>query len=343
MGNTTVYRANDVSINAYLLRQGELHFSITPKRNFTVRGQNLVFGAGEVLRGVENKRLEGRLMTVTAKEGSQLAKIPNENLKRYITLYNIGFSITRFIAECVRQTNGILADITRELEQQSIDSRRYYRLYYFVIDKLREQAEPINNSTLLGFVNMKEDTVPYRTGKLFSPAKPQQINVESRQLDTNTREFPAGSYLCHQTESADSLFILQRGKIRVLLNNDEIATINRPGTIMGEMSLFLNEPRTATLAAAEDSIVNVVNQESLPLIAEKMPNFFNRIAITMQDRLRNNVEMIRGLENLDKAHAKMELQILNQELQELYRAENLSWISKLRRDISSTLGNNTAN
>lgn len=338
MGNTTVYRANDVAINAYLLRQGELSFKITDKRSFNVRGQNLVFGAGEVLRGVENKRLEGRLMNVTAKEGSQLAKIPNENLKRYIRLYNIGFSITKFIAECVRQTNTLLTGITKEMDKQPVDSRRYYRLYYFVIDQLREQAEPINNSTILGFANMKEDSVPYRTGKLFSPAKPQQISVESRQLDTNTREFPAGSFLCHQTEPANSLFILQKGKIRVLLNNDEIALINRPGTIMGEMSLFLNEPRTATLTAAEDSIVNVVNQENLPLIAEKMPNFFNRIAITMQDRLRNNVEMIRGLEKLDKEHAKIELQILNQELLELYRAENLSWITKLRRDISNTLG-----
>ena len=66
-------------------------------------------------------------------------------------------------------------------------------------------------------------------------------NQASNMLNENT-------VLCKEKEEGDELFILEQGTISVKIGDNEVAQIKEPGTIIGEMALFLVEVRTATLA-----------------------------------------------------------------------------------------------
>ena len=149
-----------------------------------------------------------------------------------------------------------------------------------------------------------------------------------RQIDDYKSEFPEGSILCKQNDAASDLFMLNKGQIRVLLGDEEVACIDEPGTIFGEMSLFLNEPRSATLIAGKKSLVTVIGRENLNGIAERMPDFFLRITTTLWSRFKNNVEMIHEMETIKPDSAKNDLRSLRNALVVLMKSERIFWLKK---------------
>jgi len=332
-----VYDEKNIAVNAHLLKKGELVFVISEKHYFTARGENIIFGAGEVLYGIDRNCLEQRGLKVYGKKGAIISNIPNQNLKRYIQLYNIGFNITKFMAECVRKTNQILGEINQKLVMGNNASRRYYKFYYNIISRMRENSRLINHDVIEAFLTEKEDTLAYRKGKAFSNIHQEDATVLGKKLDDFTTEYATGAILCRQNEDANNLYILNQGRIKVLLNEEEIFTIHKAGTIFGEMSLFLNEPRSATLMAAEHSVVTIIRKENLKTIAEKMPDFFKNITSSLWERFKNNIIMIKEFEELNAEKARLDLQILAQELLGLYRSEKINWLITLKEEIGNAL------
>jgi CRP-like cAMP-binding protein len=62
-------------------------------------------------------------------------------------------------------------------------------------------------------------------------------------------EYPKGSAICKECDQGDELFILQAGSLEVEVGGVKVATIDKQGTVFGEMALLLSEKRSATLRA----------------------------------------------------------------------------------------------
>ena len=122
-----------------------------------------------------------------------------------------------------------------------------------------------------------------------------------------------------------------------MLGSEEVALIDKPGTIFGEMSLFLNEPRSATLIAASDALVTVIGRESLQAVSSRMPDFFMRISTTLWTRFKTNMEMIRELEQVKPDRARKELVNLQKEIEELMRSERIFWLREYSEEIQNAL------
>jgi len=127
--------------------------------------------------------------------------------------------------------------------------------------------------------------------------------------------------------------VLNKGQIRVLLGSEEVAHIDQPGSIFGEMSLFLNEPRSATLVAASNTIVTVIGRESLPTISGRMPEFFSRITSTLWSRLKTNIEMIQAVKNLKPDSARTDLKELQNALTDFMKGERIFWIKSFINEL----------
>ncbi len=71
------------------------------------------------------------------------------------------------------------------------------------------------------------------------------------------RSFKAGEYLMRQGESGIGLFILLSGKVRVEKADASGRSVelaeNGPGDILGEMAVFDGSPRSASVAASEET------------------------------------------------------------------------------------------
>lgn len=69
---------------------------------------------------------------------------------------------------------------------------------------------------------------------------------------------PAGIDLIDEGAAGGRLFVLLDGTVRVRRGNIELATIDEPGAVFGEMSLLLGLPSTATVSTATDSRLYVI-------------------------------------------------------------------------------------
>jgi CRP/FNR family cyclic AMP-dependent transcriptional regulator len=69
------------------------------------------------------------------------------------------------------------------------------------------------------------------------------------------REVPAGTLILHEGGKTGHLFVLHEGRLEVVKGDSVVAVLIEPGAVLGEMSVLLDQPHTATVRAASDSVV----------------------------------------------------------------------------------------
>lgn len=115
---------------------------------------------------------------------------------------------------------------------------------------------------------------------------PEQIKKPPEKY---TKEFKEGEIFFFEGEQGDEMFIIQDGSVGVYKKvqnlNKEIAIL-RSGDFFGEMSLILNEPRSATIKALDKTSVIVINKDTFTqMLADN-----NKIAIKMVEALAARVK-----------------------------------------------------
>ena len=69
------------------------------------------------------------------------------------------------------------------------------------------------------------------------------------------RRLAAGTHLVTEGGASGPLYVLMQGKLEVLKGEMVVATIAEPGAVLGEMSVLLGLPHTATVRACSDAVV----------------------------------------------------------------------------------------
>jgi NTE family protein len=101
-------------------------------------------------------------------------------------------------------------------------------------------------------------------------------------------ELPAGGILVHQGDAADSLYFLETGRLRVLIETPSgrkaVAQIEA-GEPVGELAFFGGGTRTATLQASRDSVVMVLDRDSYDAVVAAFPQLVPAILTAVTQRL----------------------------------------------------------
>lgn len=69
------------------------------------------------------------------------------------------------------------------------------------------------------------------------------------------RSVAAGNDVLHEGGRTGHLYVLIEGRLEVIKGDTVVASITEPGAVLGEMSVLLDVPHTATVRAAQDSII----------------------------------------------------------------------------------------
>ncbi len=97
---------------------------------------------------------------------------------------------------------------------------------------------------------------------------------------TAEKVVPAGQYLFQQGQKGDSLFVIARGAVHVIVQvkgEDLIVDVLGGGDILGEMSLLTGAPRTASARAATSVTVGEVSREGFSKLMAAQPELAERI------------------------------------------------------------------
>jgi CRP-like cAMP-binding protein len=116
-------------------------------------------------------------------------------------------------------------------------------------------------------------------------------------------EFAKDSIIVSQDDPGDSMFIIQKGRVKVGFYGDTgrevILSILRAGDFFGEMSLLDGQPRSANVIAIEKSEMLVLSREDFVLHLNEQPGTALNILAEMSLRLRRADEVIGNLALLD--------------------------------------------
>ena len=94
-----------------------------------------------------------------------------------------------------------------------------------------------------------------RAVSLFETLSDREIAAVEQLADTV--DVPAGHVLMRQGASGGEMFIIASGGVVVDRNGSEVATLG-PGSVVGEMALLSEGPRTATVTTTEPSTLFVL-------------------------------------------------------------------------------------
>jgi CRP/FNR family cyclic AMP-dependent transcriptional regulator len=69
------------------------------------------------------------------------------------------------------------------------------------------------------------------------------------------QDVAAGSVVVQEGGRTGHLYVLIEGRLEVIKGDTVVASITEPGAVLGEMSVLLDQPHTATVRAASDSVI----------------------------------------------------------------------------------------
>lgn len=90
------------------------------------------------------------------------------------------------------------------------------------------------------------------------------------------RELRAGTTLWYEEHLANELAVVISGGLRAKVGVQEVGEI-RAGELVGETSVFITEPRSATVEATSDTVLYVLDQLGLNQVADTLPTFYDHL------------------------------------------------------------------
>jgi SulP family sulfate permease len=116
-------------------------------------------------------------------------------------------------------------------------------------------------------------------------------------------EVPAGYCLFHQGDVADNLYLIESGKIAVMLEIDDGRTIRLRtmggGTVLGEMGLYTKNSRSATAVTEEPSSLYSLSNEAFNRMQAEDPevalSFHRFVVCLLADRIVRSNEEVKAL------------------------------------------------
>ena len=98
-----------------------------------------------------------------------------------------------------------------------------------------------------------------------------------------------GEIIVRQGDPGDSMFVVQAGQVQVLAERDGVETllnVAQEGELLGEMAIFDQKPRSATLRAMGKTKILTIDKKNFMRRINEDPTIAFRIVETMSQRVR---------------------------------------------------------
>ena len=111
--------------------------------------------------------------------------------------------------------------------------------------------------------------------------------VELRQVIEKgyRKKLTIGETICRESDPGDSFYIILSGSVEVFVESiSKQVAVRRAGEFIGEMSLLMGTPRTATLRTLEETILFVVDHSNLQSLLKNHQGLADKIAEELSHR-----------------------------------------------------------
>ncbi|MFZ0961537.1 MAG: cyclic nucleotide-binding domain-containing protein [Terriglobia bacterium] len=114
--------------------------------------------------------------------------------------------------------------------------------------------------------------------------------------DKEAVSFAAGKEVIKTGDPGETMYIVVEGETEIL-DGPAILEVAGPGSIVGELALIDDEPRSASVVAKTDCRLVPVDRRRFQYMVQETPSFGLAVMKVLADRLRNkNVRTRSGME-----------------------------------------------
>lgn len=109
-------------------------------------------------------------------------------------------------------------------------------------------------------------------------------------------EYKEGTVIFAEGEPSSFLYIVASGEIRIFKDDkDRLVPISiaRSKDFIGELSIFSDEPRSVSAIATAPTTVIMIKKSDIRKVIKECPDWVSNIMITLSDRLRGSIDMLR--------------------------------------------------
>jgi SulP family sulfate permease len=204
----------------------------------------------------------------------------------------------------------ITAELQRQLER-AVFTEEHGSVFYIFPDQ-DHGIEWCENAILKTENLVSEEERPLFT--YLQKCFPKGVDPAQIMAYLEKREVEEGYYLMRQGEASDGLYFIESGQLIAEISTGGEPSEKdmssgagkrirlramRPGTVVGEVSLYLGIPRTASVVTSKPSKLYFLSSEALRRMEEKKPElasaFHQFIARLLAERLSDNSRTIQAL------------------------------------------------
>jgi CRP/FNR family transcriptional regulator, cyclic AMP receptor protein len=104
--------------------------------------------------------------------------------------------------------------------------------------------------------------------------------------ETDTVQLAPGDFLFREGEKGDKMYVLLEGEVDVFLGDFVLETAGA-GSLLGEMALIDDSPRTANAVAKSPSRLAKIDRRRFHFLVQQTPHFATHVMKMLADRLRH--------------------------------------------------------
>src|SRR5258705_586615 len=83
------------------------------------------------------------------------------------------------------------------------------------------------------------------------------------------RDVSAGAFVVHEGHTTGHLYVLIEGRLEVIKGDTVVAAVTEPEAVLGERSVLLDKPHTATVRAASKSVIFEIKDAATFLLQQR--------------------------------------------------------------------------
>ena len=295
-----IYKKGDPSDFAYLVEGGSLEVDFHGDNRIKLPADNIIVGTLEYFLEEEFKTRISRLFDLSISGSGNYKKVPFETVNQMMMQFKFGANTNIFIARLIEYCN---SSLTQKSKTPLGPIKRYQRkaaLFARKVDLLFDLGIRHNISQILSISTKNKLLEVYRDGSLYPHySSVDAITSPGKDKSKYVKFFKKNTLICREGNSAKELYVLLDGNVNVTIDSLYVASITTPGEVFGEMSLFLEKKRTASLIAESDAYLYVVPYSQVGNFAqEKCPELFIKIAQILSKRFIDTLQRMVKLDNL---------------------------------------------
>ena len=115
--------------------------------------------------------------------------------------------------------------------------------------------------------------------------------------ETDTLQLAPGDFLFREGDNADKMYVLLEGEIDIFLGDFVFETAG-PSSLLGEMALIDDGPRTANAVAKKASRQAQIDRRRFHFLVQQTPHLSTHVMKILADRLRHTNAVMAAREEM---------------------------------------------